>query len=212
MLLARDRYKKYGIPAEDKYYDMVSKYSEPEEEARQAEGAIGDLRVAQQSQRGQLSRQYSSLGIDPTSPAAISAASDAAVMGTAAEAAAANRARNAARSLGMSLTSDAANFGRGGSSGILQFGGAASGNNQAGFGIANGSVAGVNAGAATPLAGAGIAQTGYGNAIRGYSANLDAYTGLQKSAMDANAASSAGFGRMLGGVASSFMGMPRIGG
>lgn len=196
MNVAKERYTKYGIPAEDAYYKMVQKYSEPEEENRQATAALGDVRTAAGNQRGTLSRQWSALGIDPTSPAALSAMSDSAVMNTAAEAGAANRARAAAKQLGMSLTSDAANFGRGGQSGILQFGAAASGNTQGAFGVANGAVQGSSAGASVPMA-------GYSQAMKGYSSNLDSLTSLQNQAAQINSQAGSGLGSLVGTLGSA---------
>jgi len=196
MATAKERYNKYGIPAEDAYFKMVKDYSAPEEEARQAEGALGDVRVAAQNQQNQTRRQMSALGVSANSPAAIAAASDQAIANTAASAAAANRARAAAKSLGMSLTSDAANFGRGGQSSILQFGQAASGNNTGAFGVANSAVQGSAAGASVPM-------SGYNTALQGYGANLNAYSGLQKAQMDQNAQSAGGFGQLVGTLGSA---------
>src|SRR5215471_1170910 len=45
--LADERYRKYGIPAEDAYYKMVQQYSAPEEQERQAQAALGDVRTTQ---------------------------------------------------------------------------------------------------------------------------------------------------------------------
>ena len=191
MQLATDRYKKYGIPAENKYYDMVSQYSAPEEQERQAQAAKGDLGLAQQNQRGTMMRQMGSLGIDPTSPAAVSAMSDMAVANAAAEASAMNRARNAARDLGMKLTSDAANFGRGGQSGILQFGTNAGNNASGAFGVANAALG------TAASAGQGVMQ-GYQTALQGYNNNASVYGGLGQA--DIQASAQGGLGSMLGAV------------
>lgn len=192
MRLAADRYQKYGIPAEERYYEMARTYSEPEEMERQAQAAKGDLGQAMANQRGTLMRQQGALGIDPTSPAAQAMASDMALQGAAIEAGAMNRARNAARTLGMQLTSDAANFGRGGQSGILQFGAGAQGNAAGAFGVANQALS-TGAGASSGM------QQAFGNAISGYGSNANIYAGLGKAEMEANAAASAGF---WGGVGS----------
>ncbi len=110
MRTAQDRYNQYGIPAEQNYFNMVNEYSSPEYAQRYANEAKGDLGLAMQNQRGTMQRQMAAAGIDPTSPAVVSAANDMAVMNAAAEAGAMNRARNAARDLGMKLTSDAEGF------------------------------------------------------------------------------------------------------
>jgi hypothetical protein len=190
MQVANDRYQQYGIPAENRYYDMVSRYSEPEEMQRQAEAAKGDFATAQQSEQGALNRQMSALGVDPTSPAAISAASDRAVMGAAMQANAMNRARNAARTLGMQLTSDAANFGRGGQSGILQFGAGAQGNATGAFGIANAALG------TGMQAGSGVTQ-GYQTALSGYNGIMDSYSRLGAADIQAQA-QQGGVGSVLG--------------
>ena len=203
MRAASDRYNKYGVPAENKYYDMVSQYSAPEEQERQAQLAKGDLGVAMQNQEQNRMRQFGGLGIDPTSPAAISAATDASVMNAAAEAGAMNRARGAARDLGMKLTSDAANFGRGGQSGILQFGTQA-GNNAAGaFGTAQGALG------STIGAGQSVNQ-GYQTALQGYGNNLNAYTSLGNTSMNANAAQTSAMYGALGSAIGAGTGLAAL--
>lgn len=198
--LQDQRYRTLGIPAEDRYYKMVDEYSSADEQERQAQRALGDVRTAKTTNDAQLRRKFQGLGIDPSSPAALSAMSDMAVQDAAVEAAAATRARDAAKTLGMALTSDAANFGRGGQSGVLQFGGAAGGNSSNAAQVAQGGV-GANSGGAAPMQGAfGIAQRAYGQ-------NLDAYTSLQKTSLQAaaerSAGASAGIGQVLGLAASA---------
>jgi len=196
---ASDRYNKYGVPAENKYYDMVSQYSAPQEQERQAQLAKGDLGVAMQNQEQARMRQFGGLGIDPTSPAAISAATDASVMNAAAEAGAMNRARGAAKDLGMKLTSDAANFGRGGQSGILQFGTQAGNNASGAFGTAQGAL-----GSAIG-AGQSVNQ-GYNTALQGYGQNLNAYTSLGNTSMNANAAQTSAMYGAIGSVVGAGVG------
>jgi len=198
---ANERYTQYGIPAENRYYDMVDNYSTEDEYQRQAMTAKGDVAAAQQGQRGQMMRQYAALGIDPTSPAAVAAMRAGAVGDAAVEAGAMNRARNAARNLGMQLKSDAANFGRGGQSGILQFGAGAQGNATGAFGIAQGAL-----GSAVQAGGA--QQAGYQTALQGYGQNLGAYTSAGNTAMNAGAqqqsAMWSGLGAMAGMAAGGF--------
>lgn len=191
---ANERYTQYGIPAENRYYNMVDQYSTEDEYQRQAMTAKGDVVAAQQGQRDQMMRTFSGLGIDPTSPAAISAMRSGAVGDAAVEAGAMNRARTAARNLGMQLKSDAANFGRGGQSGILQFGAGAQGNAAGAFGIAQGAMgSAVSAGSAQ--------QAGYQTALQGYGQNLNAYTSLGNNAMQASATQQAGMWSGLGSMA-----------
>lgn len=187
-LQAIERYKTYGIPAEDRYYKMVQDYSAPEEEERQARSAIADVTNSEAVANNDLRRRLTASGIDPTSPAAISAMSDAAVMSTAAKAQAANRARDAARAIGMSLTSDAANFGRGSTSNIATFSQLASGNNAqtAALGVQP-----VNTAAGT----GSFMQSGYKTANAAYGQNL------QSLVSDSNARTQAGAGLAAGNAA-----------
>ena len=193
MKLAADRYKEYGIPAEQRYYDMVSKYSEPAEMERQAALAKGDMAMANANQAGALNRQLGSLGIDPTSGAALSARSNASVMNAAAEASAMNRARNAARTLGMQLTSDAANFGRGGLSAVQAMGQGAQAASAGGMGAATGALEGGIA------SGQGV-QAGYNSALSGMGNVMGNYTSLGNTSMQANAAMQ---GAMYGAIGSA---------
>jgi hypothetical protein len=189
MQTQRDRYKKFGIPAEDAYYKAVQDYNEPEKAEQMARAAGGDQAAAQANQKQQVARQMAGLGIDPSSPAAISAMGDMAIMGAAASAGAVTRAREAAKMIGMQLKSDAANFGRGGQSAVLGYGG---------VGLQQGGLAGANSGAA-------VNQAGYGLGLKGYGANLDAYTSLNKASMEASAQSQAGLGNFLGTIGAAAM-------
>lgn len=198
MKLSNDRYLQRGIPAEDRYYEMTARYSEPAEMERQATAAMGDFQTAAAGQQANMMRQYAGLGIDPTSPAAQAAMADMAVANTAVQAGAMNRARNAARTLGMQLTSDAANFGRGGQSGILQFGAGAQGNATGAFGVANAALG------TGMQAGSGVMQ-GYQTAMSGYNNIMDNYTKLGSANIQAQAASSplGGIGSLIGTIGSA---------
>jgi hypothetical protein len=196
--LSRQRYQKFGIPAEDKYFKMAQDFSAPEEEERQAGLALGDVTTAQGVRQQTLQRQLQASGVDPSSPAAISAMSDNTMMGAAAAAGAQTRARSAAKSLGMQLTSDAANFGRGGQSSVLAFGQAAGGNANAAQGAAG---AQLN----SAPAGAGVVQNGIGLGLKGYGANLDAYSGLGKASMESQGAAASGLGNFLGTIGAAAM-------
>ena len=200
--LQDERYRSKGLPAEDRYYNMVDEYSAPEEQERQAQRALGDVRVAANTREQEQRRKLRGLGVDPTSPAAMSAMTDIAVQDAAVEAAAATRARDAAKALGMTLTADAANFGRGTASQVLGFGGAAGGQSSAALAGAQGST-GAATGAASPMA---AAQS---TAQRAYGANLDAYSGLNKASMESQASASAGVGKLLGLAANVAIGSDR---
>lgn len=195
MQLASDRYKEYGIPAENKYYQMAQQYSEPAEYERQAALAKGDMQTAQQGQQAQAIRQMGAMGINPASPAFASAMADASVRNAAAEASAMNRARQGAKQLGMALTSDAANFASGkGASNIAMFGQGAQGASSGAFGVANQNLA------TGMQAGSGV-QQGYGQALQGYGNIMGNYTSLGNTAMQASAAQQAAGMSALGSIA-----------
>ena len=192
--LGAERYKEYGIPAENKYYQMAQQYSEPAEYERQAALAKGDLETAQAGEMASATRQMGALGINPASPAFASAMADNSVRNAAAQASAMNRARQGAKQLGMALTSDAANFASGkGASNIAMFGQGAQGASAGAFGVANQALG------TGMQAGAGV-QQGFGQALSGYSNIMDTYGGLGKADIQAQAASSpwGGLGQMFG--------------
>lgn len=202
---SNERYEKYGIPAEERYFKMVDDYSSDAEQENQARAALGDMRVAEGVQQQNMMRKMGGLGIAANSPAAVAAMSDMAVRNAAAEAGAMTRARDAAKALGMQLKSDAANFGRGGSSSTLAFGNAASGNAQGAFGVAQGALNSASGAASVPMAGYNTALQGYGvangalgTAAGAYGTNLRAYTGLQQQAMQNKADALSGFGQLVG--------------
>jgi hypothetical protein len=201
--LAADRYEKYGIPAEDRFYNMVSQYNEPAEMERQAALAKGDVGQAIQNQEAALGRSMGALGIDPTSGAAISARNTSAVMNAAAEASAMNRARNAARTLGMDLTASAANFGRGNLANVSTMGSGAREASAGGVGAASTALeGGLNAGKGV--------QTGYNTAIQGFGNVMGNYTSLGNTSMNANAqmrgAFAQGMGQLFGTAAGAAIG------
>lgn len=229
MKKASDRYDKFGVPAEENYYNMVRDYSSAGEEEKQARLAKGDAGLAAANQKGAFMRSLSGLGISATSPAAVSAMSDMAVQNAALEAGAATRARGAAKALGMTLTSDAANYGRGGTSSTLAFGGAAQGNTTGAFGVANsafgsgsnalqagtgafgttmGGISGLNN---TLLNGGNGVLTGYKTASDAYGNNADAYSKLGSADIQARAANDpmAGIGKLAGTLGSAWIASDR---
>ena len=192
--LAADRYETYGIPAEERYYQMVSSFNEPSYRERYARQALGDTRVAFGNAFDQMARRNASYGIDPTSGAAISARRDMQLDQALGEVSAMTRATESARNLGIQLTSDAANYGRGGGSAMTQFGSAASGNSLNTANIANQALGSANASAGVPL-------SGYGLASQAYSSNLSGYVSAGNAAMQANAGAGSGLGNFLGKAA-----------
>lgn len=195
--LQDQRFRQFGIPAEDRFFQMADEFSAPEFAEREAALALGDVKTAQTNQSQQLARAMAARGIDPSSPAAVSAMTDSAVMGSLAEASAVNRARKAARDLGMAVTADAANFGRGGLAGGLSFGQAAGNSVAQGQGVVQGALGAASGAASVPMAGQ---QT----AIGAFSSNMNAWGNMARSAMSAEAqadsANSSGMGDFFGTV------------
>lgn len=186
-------YREKGLPAERRFYDMAEEFSQPEYAERQAGLALGDVKHQQANQTGQLNRALAARGIDPSSPAAVAAMTDASVFGSLAQAGAVNRARNAARDLGMALTADAANFGRGGLSGGLAYSQAATGSAQANQGVVGGGVATATQGASVPM-------QGYQGAIGAYGNAANSWAQANASATKLMAAESQGMGEFFGTV------------
>ena len=183
----------YGLPAAQKYYDMVTQYSAPAYAESQAAQALADQRQAEASNLTSFRQNLGSAGISLNSPAAISAMSDMAVRNAAAEASAQTQARTAARNLGMTLTSDAANFGRGGTSAIATMGTGASSASNSAANTANNAIGAANTGA-------NVGLTGIQSALQGYNSQMSAYSNLDGSSIAANAQNSSGIGSALGTV------------
>ena len=191
--LQDERYRRLGIPAEDRFYRMVDEYSAPAYAEREAALALGDVKQQQANQTAQLNRALAARGINPNSPAAIAAMTDASLYGALASAGAVNRARNAARDLGMALTADAANFGRGGLAGGLSYSQAATGAAVANQGVVGQGVSTANQGASVPMQGYQGAIGAYGNAANSWAQANAAATRLM-------AAESQGLGEFFGTV------------
>ena len=184
MTQAADRYKQYGIPAEEAYYKQVQDYSAPAEQQRQALAAKGDVETAFSGQDAQAMRQVGALGGGPLDIGRMTAMRTQQLPQRALiEANAMSRARTAAQQLGMQYTADAANFGRGGQSGILAFGQGAQNNMTA--------QGGLGAQAIGAAGGAGeFVQGGYSNAMQGYQNVASMYGNQANSYRTAEAASS----------------------
>jgi hypothetical protein len=199
--LADQRYRTLGIPAEDAYYKMVQQYTTPEalkaKEEEQASQAIGDIRTAAAGQQGAVDRQLRSLGVDPTSPMAIAAKNQNTIQQAAQEASAATQARRGAEALGMQLTSDAANYGKGALSAVQSFSQGAGGASSAGLSGAQGT-------AQVAQGGANSMNTAFGLSNKAYGQNLDAYTDLQKAKM-AQPSALGQIGSLVGQVGASYL-------
>lgn len=189
-----EQYTKYGLPAQERYYQMVQQYSEPEEYERQARTAMGDVTNQMQLQQANTDRLLASRGIDPTSGAAVSGAYQNQILAAATGAAASNRARDVARQMGMQLTGSAAEFASGRSATNVGAFAAGAGNASAtGFNVASGSIGAANQGAAIPMGGYNLSANVYGQ-------QMGTYGRLAEAQANADAQSSAGFGNFLGSL------------
>lgn len=189
-----EQYTKYGLPAQEAYYQMVQQYSEPEEYERQAQMAMGDTINAQQSQQAMMNRELAARGINPTSGMSIGMRNASSVLNAASSAAAANRARNAAQALGMQLKSGAADFSSGRpASNITMFAGGAGNASQAGFNTAGSAIGYGNQGAALPMQGYQMAGSMYGQ-------QMGTYADLAKAQAQLNQQSASGLGQFAGSI------------
>lgn len=198
---AAAQYDQYGIPAQDNYYKMVSNYSAPQEQQSEATAALGDMRSSEAANRATLERQQASYGINPTSGAAVSAASDAATQNTAAEAGAETRARYNAKMMGMQLTSDAASYSNTGVSNLASTSGTASGAATGALGAAATATGSANQSASVPMAGYSLANDAYGN-------NLNAYSKMASADIATQAQGDAGLGSALGALGALALKIP----
>lgn len=189
-----DQYTQYGLPAQERYYQMVQQYSEPEEYERQAQSAMGDVINRSQVEQANLSRLLASRGIDPTSGAATAGAYQNQILSAAAGAAASNRARDVARQMGMQLKAGAADFASGRpAANIGMFSGGAGNASNASYNTASSSIGAANQGAALPMSGYQMGANVYGQ-------QMSTYGQLASAQAQADAQSSAGFGQFLGAI------------
>jgi hypothetical protein len=191
-------YDANGAPAAQNYYNMVNQYSSPAQAELDAQGAEGDVANSAMIQQGAMNRNLASRGVSSNSGMAIYNQNLAGQQATASGAAAANQARMAARSLGMSLTAGAANFGQTQASNIGSFGSAASAASQNSYNIAASNVTGAQSAAALPMQGFASAGASYGNIG---STLASSQVGLQNAASQ----SSAGYGNLAGTLGAAYL-------
>jgi hypothetical protein len=146
--LASQQYQQYGIPAQQNMYNMASQYNSSDWQEQQAQAAMGDVTNAKQVQQTSMNQNMASRGISANSGMALYNQGIASNQATASGAAAANQARSAARSLGMSLTQSAANMSQGGMAQVTGLGQAASGDSLGSFNAATNAVSSGQAGQA----------------------------------------------------------------
>jgi hypothetical protein len=102
-----DRYKKYGYPLQEQIFAEAEKAGSAEDIERQSALALGDVRAATAREERDMELMQRSYGIDPTSGRYQGMRRATGIDTAAMEAAAANRARTAAESLGWAKKMDA---------------------------------------------------------------------------------------------------------
>ena len=198
-------FEQYGTPLRQSIYKAAEEYDTVANRERIAAEALGDVKSAFGIKAADEQRRLQGFGIDPTSGRAVSTGNANAIMEAAVGSAAANRARTAAEQLGWAKKMDAIALSQG------QFGNQAtstglalSAGNQA---LQAGQVPMANYGAMTGSMGSayGGAMQGWQNVgnlgIQNYQIQSANYQAEQNRQAQQNAASSAGWGSALGGMA-----------
>lgn len=205
-----DRWQQKYVPVEDKSIDDAMGYDSADRQEQVASTARNQVIASADDQRAAATRRLVSMGIRPDSGAyaASQAGMDVTTAATAANAA--NQARTDTIDKGIALRAGVANFGRGNKndasaaySTSVGAGNSATGQLVTGAnaglpaaGLVDAGYGGVQSAAAMAQQGAlgygGLLNTGYGIAMNGYNAG-----------MAADAASSAGTGAMIGGLATA---------
>lgn len=203
-----DRYNEEFVPAEKKMVDEAMDYGSEADQEVQA--GIAGNQVASQfaSNREAATRRLNDMGIRPDSGAAVGTGNAMDIAQAATTANAENNARTAARDKGISLRAGVANFGRGnkndtstGYSTSIAAGNSSTGNLtsaanaglpsaslvDAGYGM---NLTAANSAASNNIALGGLLNQGYGIQMQGFNA-----------AQQAQGASDAGMGSMIGGLA-----------
>ena len=196
----RKRYTDKFLPLQDEFIEEASNYGSPERQAAAAAEAKADVRSAVDQQRQISGRQMAAMGINPASGRSRAITSSEDIQAALAGAGAQNSARTMVRDKGLALKADAVNLGNGLPS---QAAGAA------GLGLTAGNSATGNTNQAMNSwrSNVGIMNAGFQGAQQGYANQgniLNNLYGTQvsnaNSVRQANAASAAGTGQMVGTV------------
>ena len=196
----RARYTGVYQPLEDEFIQEAKDYASVDRQEKAAAEAKADVMSASEQQKAITQRQMASMGINPNSGRfqAVTRAGD--VNTALASAGAQNNARTMIRDKGLALKADAINMGKGLPSQSAS---------AAGLGLNAGNMAVGNQQTANQnfYANQGVMERGFGGAMQGYSNQgniLNNLYGNQVNAwsaqQQANAASSAGTGQMVGSL------------
>lgn len=205
MWAQEDRARTTGVfqPLEDKFVKTAQEFDTPEKQAEAAATAKADV-MAAADQAGQIrARQMAASGVSPDSGRAEALQRSGDIATALGSADAQNKAREMVKTKGLALTADAINMGKGlasstaSSAGIgLNAGNAAVGNNQSG----NNNFYANN----------GVMTSGFGGAMQGNSSGAGILSNLYNgqlsawnSQQQANSASAAGMGQLVGTLGSA---------
>jgi hypothetical protein len=108
-----DRYRAYGIPAENAMYADAAGYDSKDALDKAAGSAATDVDVAMAGAADAQRRNMARSGVNPADGRALSMERDTATQGALAKASAMTNARDQRRQMGIMLRKDAASFGRG---------------------------------------------------------------------------------------------------
>jgi hypothetical protein len=191
-----DRYKAYGIPAEDAMYADAANYDSKEQLDKAAGQAATDVDTSMAQAADARRRTLARQGVNPADGRALSMEQDTATQGALAKAAAMNGARDQRHQMGVMLRKDAAGFGRGATGTAAQTFGVAS----AAGGQASGAVGAAigSANQSTQTMG-----TGFGTAINGNNSAGSIMGGIYGNQLKAASDSSASTGQSVGALASA---------
>lgn len=168
-----DRYWNTQVPLEDSLISEANNYDTDAERERMAGQANADVRTQFGASREQMMRDMASRGVDPGSPSAYMAAGSMGAREAASAAAAMNKTREAARSMGWAKKLDAASLAKGlpgftssASQMALGWNGQGLTAGASGLGAATAASGATNSAAATALGGYGQAVNSYGVGIQ----------------------------------------------
>lgn len=203
-----DLFKTEGLPQLQKLRADAEQYNEGAYQEQMALQAGADVATASENQRQQMEMRNQRYGIDPTSGVAAGQSNANAVMTAAAQAQAQNQTRQAAREIGLQKLSNVYNAyagfpAQGNAATSLALGANAQGvaAGQSSVGNATNTSSTYNAGVNSNMAGWGsIGQLG----VQKYQADVGAF----KAQQEAESASSAGLGSMVGAIGGAYLGSP----
>jgi hypothetical protein len=203
-----NRFKTLFAPVEEQMVKDATEIDSVQNQELEAGKAGSQVAKSYAQANEQQTRNLASMGINPNSGRALAAKSTVGAMEAADEASAMNNARQIVKDKGITLRAGAANFGRNMPN---------TASNAYGLTLTAGNSAGTNsaAGMNAAIAGAGQMNQGFGTAIQGnnsagsilnqqFSNQVSAYNAQQQ----ADAASSAGFGNMIGTLGAGYMKTP----